>query len=83
MVRTLYKGWRLVIALKGLRADEELENAINAVEKLGLVLEKNETDTLIDLDGTESTRHTFVFKKIRKTPAQYPRKNAQIQKNPL
>ena len=71
------------IALKGLRADEELENAINAVEKLGLVLEKNESDTLIDLDGTESTRHTFVFKKVRKTPALYPRKNAQIQKNPL
>ena len=67
-----------------LRAVENIEEII-APELIGRdALDQSGIDsTLIDLDGTESTRHTFVFKKVRKTPALYPRKNAQIQKNPL
>lgn len=69
-------GW--VVAMKGAAAAEELEEAKNAVSKLGLRLERTADFPL------EGTQHTLILlKKVRPTPAQYPRKFAKIKQSPL
>ena len=67
-----------VLAMKGTAAMEELEEAKNAISKLGLQLEK------VAQFPVEDTAHTvIVLKKVRPTPPQYPRPYAQIKKTPL
>ena len=67
-----------VLAMKGIAAPEELEEARNAIKKLGLQLEK------VAQFPVEDTAHTvIVLKKVRPTPPQYPRRYAQIKKSPL
>lgn len=69
-------GW--VVAMKGSAAAEELEEAKNAVSKLGLRLERTADFPL------EGTQHTLILlQKVRPTPAQYPRKFAKIKQSPL
>ena len=67
-----------VLAMKGAAAREELEEAKNAISKLGLKLE-----TVADypVDGTAHT--VLVLRKVRPTPPQYPRRFAKIKQNPL
>jgi 16S rRNA (guanine527-N7)-methyltransferase len=73
----------IFLSLKGKNAETELENAENAIKKLYCPLTIDEKVTLLE-DGEEtSERHNFVFKKAKSTDKIYPRRNAQITKNPL
>ena len=67
-----------VLAMKGTAAQEELDEAKNAISKLGLQLER------VVQFPIEDTAHTvIVLKKVRPTPSQYPRAYAKIKKSPL
>ena len=67
-----------VLAMKGTAAQEELEEAKNAIRKLGLKLER------VAQFPIDDTAHTvIVLKKISATPAQYPRRYAKIKQAPL
>ncbi len=67
-----------VLAMKGTAAQEELDEAKNAIKRLGLKLEKIEE---FPVDGTAHT--VIVLKKVSATPAQYPRRYAKIKQAPL
>ena len=67
-----------VLAMKGTAAQEELEEAKNAIHRLGLKLEKV---AQFPIDGTAHT--VIVLKKVAPTPPQYPRRYAKIKQNPL
>ena len=67
-----------VLALKGSAARQELEEAKNAVKKLGLRLEEIRDFTF---DG--AAHSVIVLRKIAPTPAQYPRRYAKIKQSPL
>ena len=67
-----------VLAMKGTAALEELEEAKNAIRRLGLKLEKVAE---FPVDGTAHT--VIVLKKVVPTPSQYPRRYAKIKQNPL
>lgn len=67
------------IAMKGPAADEELENAENALRILGAKLEEKAEYRLSD----GSTRCLLIFKKTAKTPSGYPRMYSKIKKKPL
>lgn len=68
----------VVLAMKGTAAREELEEAKNAVSKLGLKVKKIEE---FPADGTAHS--VIVLRKIAPTPKQYPRRYAKIKQNPL
>ena len=67
-----------LVALKGSAAKEELEEAKNAIKKLGLRLEKVAE---YPIDG--AIHAVIVLKKVAPTPAQYPRRFAKIKQSPL
>ena len=67
-----------VLAMKGDRAGEELEQARNAVRKLGLAFTEAKT---FPVAGTSHT--VLVFRKVSPTPPGYPRRYAKIKQNPL
>ena len=68
----------LVLAMKGTAAQEELDEAKNAVTKLGLKVEK------IARFPVDDTAHTVILlRKVKPTPPQYPRRYAKIKQNPL
>ena len=67
-----------VLAMKGTAAQEELDEAKNAVKKLGLQVEKV---AQFPVDGTHHT--VIVLKKIAPTPPAYPRRYAKIKQSPL
>ena len=67
-----------VLAMKGTAALEELEEAKNAIRRLGLKLEKVAE---FPVDGTAHT--VIVLKKVAPTPPQYPRRYAKIKQSPL
>ncbi len=67
-----------VLAMKGSAAQEELDEARNAIQKLGLKLEKIHR---FPVDGADHV--VLVLRKIAPTPAQYPRAFAKIKKAPL
>ena len=67
-----------VVAMKGAAAQEELEEAKNAIRRLGLKLEKVHT---FSVDGTSHC--VIVLRKVAATPAQYPRRYAKIKQSPL
>ena len=67
-----------VLAMKGTAAREELEEAKNAIAKLGLKLEKVAE---FPVDGTAHT--VIVLKKVAPTPPRYPRRYAKIKQEPL
>ena len=67
-----------VAAMKGTAMAEDLQEAKNAISKLGLKLEKTMEFPF------EGTNHTLILlKKVKPTPAQYPRKFAKIKQSPL
>jgi 16S rRNA (guanine527-N7)-methyltransferase len=67
-----------VLAMKGTAAEEELQEAKNAIRKLGLKVEK------IQQFPVDDTAHTvIVLRKIAHTPPQYPRRYAKIKQSPL
>ena len=67
-----------VLAMKGTAAREELQEAKNAISRLGLQVEKVEE---FPMDGTAHT--VIVLKKVKNTPPQYPRRYAKIKQMPL
>jgi len=67
-----------VLAMKGSAAREELAECDNAIRKLGLKLEAVRE---FPIDGTAHA--VIVLRKIKPTPAQYPRRFAKIKQNPL
>lgn len=67
-----------VLAMKGSAAREELAEAKNAIAKLGLKLETVED---FPVDGTAHS--VIVLRKMKPTPAQYPRRYAKIKQSPL
>ena len=67
-----------VLAMKGTAAQEELDEAKNAITRLGLKVEKVAE---FPMDGTAHT--VIVLKKVKTTPPQYPRRYAKIKQMPL
>ena len=67
-----------VLAMKGTAAMEELDEAKNAIKKLGLKLEKV---AQFPVDGTAHT--VIVLRKVSPTPPQFPRRYAKIKQSPL
>ena len=67
-----------VLAMKGAAARDELAEAKNAISKLGLKLEAVED---FPMDGTAHS--VIVLRKVKPTPAQYPRRYAKIKQSPL
>ena len=67
-----------VLAMKGTAAQEELQEAQNAIKRLGLQVEKVAE---FPVDGTAHT--VIVLKKVAHTPPQYPRRYAKIKQSPL
>ena len=68
----------LVLAMKGAAAREELEEAKNAISRLGLKLEKV---VEFPMDGTAHA--VIVLRKVSHTPPQYPRRYSKIKQAPL
>ena len=73
------------LSLKGKNAITELENAQNALKLLSCKVETDEKVILIEPweETEENDRHNFIIRKSKATDKKYPRKNAQISKNPL
>ena len=68
------------LAMKGPGAAEELAEASAAIEKLG----GGAAEILpYEIPGAEQTRSVVRIRKLAPTPAQYPRRWAKIQKQPL
>ena len=67
-----------VLAMKGTAALEELQEAKNAIKRLGLQLERVAE---FPVDGTAHT--VIVLRKVAPTPPQYPRRYAKIKQSPL
>lgn len=67
-----------VLAMKGSAAREELEEAKNAVAKLGLKVER-----VLDFPMEDAVHSVIVLRKVKSTPAQYPRRFAKIKQSPL
>ena len=67
-----------VLAMKGAAAQEELAEAKTAISKLGLSLEKV---LPFSIDGAEHS--VIVLRKVKATPAQFPRRYAKIKAQPL
>ena len=67
-----------VLAMKGAAAREELEEAGNAIKRLGLKLEEVKE---FRIDG--ASHSVIVLKKVAPTPPQYPRRYAKIKQAPL
>lgn len=70
----------LFIAMKGPDYDAELEAAKPAIRKLG---GKTEQCDSYQIPGTDITHSLIRIRKIVSTPSGYPRRWAQIKKNPL
>ena len=67
-----------VLAMKGALAKEELAECGNAISKLGLKLEEVKE---FPIDG--ASHAVIVLRKVKPTPAQYPRRFAKIKQSPL
>ena len=67
-----------VLAMKGSAAREELEEAKNAVQQLGLKLEQVRDFTI---DG--AVHSVIVLRKVKPTPARFPRRFSKIKQSPL
>ena len=70
----------LFLAMKGPLADEEIAGAHGAISILG-----GKLDRVIqtDIPGTDLRHNVVMIKKIRQTPAKYPRNAAKMAKSPL
>ena len=68
------------LSLKGLKAPEELKDAKGGIKVLGGEVMDDFTFTLSDQNDY---RHNIVIKKVKSTPAKYPRNYGQIKKKPL
>lgn len=67
------------VAMKGPDCAEEIAAAKNAIGQLGSKIESTREETLEDGSG----RTLIVIRKMKETPAAYPRQSAKISKKPL
>ena len=67
------------VAMKGSDCADEIASAKNAIGQLGGKLESTREEALEDGSG----RTLIVIRKIKETPAAYPRQSAKIAKKPL
>jgi len=76
----LVKVGGLFLAMKSTECEEELEAAKKAIKTLG-----GKTEKVADyiIPGTDITHRLVVIRKLSPTPAKYPRRFAQIKKQPL
>ena len=70
----------LFLAMKGPGAEEELDEAKRAIAALG---GKAERIRIYDVPGTELEHNVIVIRKVSDTPNRYPRRWAQMKKQPL
>ena len=70
----------LFLAMKGPGAEEELDEAKRAIAALG---GEAEGIRIYDVPGTELEHNVIVIRKVRDTPNRYPRRWAQMKKQPL
>lgn len=68
------------IAYKGIDGENEINNSIKAMNKLGCRVQKIYIETLPE---SQETRYIIHIKKIKSTPKKYPRDYALIKKLPL
>ncbi len=66
------------IAMKGLLAQEELDEARRGMEKLG-----GRVVGIYEYPVADTVHRAVIVEKVRPTPAQYPRAFAKIKKSPL
>ena len=68
------------IAMKGQEMDVEIKEAYTAIKTMGAVVEKK-----IDypIPGTDIVHKAVILRKVADTPKKYPRRFAQIKKQPL
>lgn len=78
LVTPLLKTGGIFIALKGPAGHDELKAAAPALKTLAMQLEKEQTE-----EEGDSTRLNLYFKKMKSTPARYPRAYGQIKKKPM
>ena len=67
-----------VLAMKGSAAREELAEAKNAIAQLGLKLEE-----VRDFTFDDATHSVIVLRKVKPTPARFPRRFSKIKQAPL
>ena len=67
-----------ILAMKGAVALDELEEAKNAISRLGLKLEK-----VAEFSVDDAIHRVIVLKKVAPTPPKYPRRYAKIKQEPL
>ncbi|MBP3494578.1 MAG: 16S rRNA (guanine(527)-N(7))-methyltransferase RsmG [Clostridia bacterium] len=70
------------VAMKAQSTDEEINEAINAIELLGAKIEDVKKYTLTN-GSEEIERSIIIIRKVKSTPLKYPRNNSQIAKKPL
>lgn len=68
------------IALKGQKAEEEVQTAKKAISLLGAKLEEQLNETL---PGEESEREIIIIRKTLDTPKKYPRRPGKPAKQPI
>jgi 16S rRNA (guanine527-N7)-methyltransferase len=68
------------VAMKSVDSDEEISQAARGIGLLGGKVEK-----ILDypIPGTDAVHRAVVIRKVKKTPAQYPRRFAKIKQSPL
>ena len=75
----LVKKDGIFLTMKGSHGDDEVLEAKNAIDKLGMKLTNREETSLTNGDP----RQIFTFTKIKETSMMYPRNYGQIKKKPL
>ena len=67
-----------VLAMKGTAAQEEIDEAKNAIRRLGLKLEQ-----IAEFPIEDTAHKVIILKKIAPTPKEFPRRYAKIKQSPL
>ncbi len=77
----LVKKGGTFIAYKGGKVEEELKDSENAIRLLGGKVERVET---VNLEDESAENHALVYiRKVKNTPARFPRKSGTARKEPL
>lgn len=76
----LVKKGGVFIAMKGLECDDEIKEAKRGIAMLGGQVERRADYTI---PGTDITHSAVIIRKVADTPARYPRRWAQMKKQPL
>lgn len=66
--------------MKGSEIKEEVEMARKAIEILGGKIEQEES---FNLPNSDMKRNVIIIKKVKNTPAKYPRKPGMPAKEPI